>query len=347
MKRTLLVIAAGLQFASAKCWTKGTVVHWVSDDPKALSVFDDKTGERLGDLQKGKLVQDVENFQELSWSIRDKDAKILEKGVTRIEAYAYEEDSLEQDVPKGKVTTHTWNESKIYPGTRRKYQVYVPAQYDPEKPAALMVFQDGLRHADLKGTLRATTVMDNLIAKDQMPVTIGVFINPGHLKDQDEKEKPKNRSVEYDSLGDTYARFLLEEILPEVEKDYKISDDPKMRAIAGGSSGGICAWTVCWEKPESFGKALIWVGTFVDIRGGHSYPSMVRKTEKKPIRAYLLAGENDLDNKYGNWPLANQQMAAALKYSGYDYHFEYGQCFHGSKAAGAMLPEMMRWLWKE
>jgi len=132
-----------------------------------------------------------------------------------------------------------------------------------------------------------------------------------------------------------------------VEKDHKISDDPEMRGIAGGSSGGICAWTVCWEKPESFRKALIWVGTFVDIRGGHNYPPMVRKTEKKPIRAYLLAGENDLDNQFGNWPLANKQMAAALKYSGYDFHFHYGRCFHGSKEAGAKLPEMMKWLWRD
>jgi enterochelin esterase-like enzyme len=283
----------------------------------------------------------------IPWSIRDDDGEILEKGVAQIEMYAYGEDSLVQEVPQGKVSTHTWNESTIYPGTQRDYQVYVPAQYTPEKPAALMVFQDGLRHADPKGTLRATTVMDNLIAKGEMPITIGVFVDPGRFADQGKKEKPKNRSVEYDSLGDTYARFLLEEILPEVEKSYKISDDPKMRGIAGGSSGGICAWTVCWEKPESFGKALIWVGTFVDIRGGHNYPPMLRKTEKKPIRAYLLAGENDLDNQFGNWPLANQQMAAALKFAGYDYHFEYGQCFHGSKGAGAKLPEMLRWLWRE
>lgn len=320
---------------------------WVSDNPKAVSVFNDVTGERIGDLRKGKLVQHVENFQEISWSIRDVEAKVLEKGKAQIEHYEYTADSLEQEVPKGKVTKHSWNESKIYPGTEREYLVYVPAQYEATKPAALMVFQDGLRHADPEGNLRATTVMDNLIAKGEMPVTIGVFINPGKFQKQGPKEKPGNRSVEYDSLGDTYARFLLEEILPEVEKSYAISDDPKMRGIAGGSSGGICAWTVCWEKPESFGKALIWVGTFVDIRGGHNYPPMVRKTERKPIRAYLLDGENDLDNQFGNWPLANKQMAKALEYSGYDYRFEYGKGFHGSKEAASKLPEMMRWLWRD
>lgn len=347
MKRLVVIFLLGVQWVSARSWTKETTVHWVSDDPKAVSVFNDKTGERIGDLKSGRLKQMFENFQEIPWSIRDAEEKVLEKGKAKVEVYEYSADSLSQEVPKGKVTKHTWNESKIYPGTQREYLVYVPAQYDASKPAALMVFQDGLRHADPKGTLRATTVMDNLIAKGDMPVTIGVFINPGRFAKQGPKEKPRNRSVEYDSLGDTYARFLLEEILPEVEKDYQISKDPKMRGIAGGSSGGICAWTVCWEKPESFGKALIWVGTFVDIRGGHNYPPMVRKTEKKPIRAYLLAGENDLDNQFGNWPLANQQMAAALKYADYDYHFHYGKCFHGSKAAGAKFPEMMRWLWRK
>lgn len=347
MKRVFVILACGVGVVCGKSWTKGTTVHWVTEDATAVSVFNDRTGERIGDLRKGKLMQEMENFQELSWSIRDGDEKVLEKGKAKIEGYEYSKDSLVQEVPKGKVTKHEWNESKIYPGTKREYLVYVPAQYDSTKPAALMVFQDGLRHADPEGNLRATTVMDNLIAKGEMPVTIGVFINPGRLENQKPKEKPRNRSVEYDSLGDSYARFLLEEILPEVEKEYKISADPKMRGIAGGSSGGICAWTVCWEKPESFGKALIWVGTFVDIRGGHNYPPMVRKTEKKAIRAYLLDGENDLDNKYGNWPLANQQMAAALKFSGYDYHFEYGKCFHGSKAAGAKLPEMLRWVWRD
>ena len=347
MKRYLLILLCGVGSLSARSWTRGLTVHWVTENQKAVSVFNEKTGERIGDLKNGRLQQVFENFQAIDWSIRDGDEKVLEKGTAKVENYEYSRDSLVQEVPKGKVTKHTWNESKIYPGTEREYLVYVPAQYDASKPAALMVFQDGLRHADPEGNLRATTVMDNLIASGEMPVTIGVFVNPGRFAKQGPKEKPRNRSVEYDSLGETYARFLLEEILPEVEKDHKISDDPEMRGIAGGSSGGICAWTVCWEKPESFRKALIWVGTFVDIRGGHNYPPMVRKTEKKPIRAYLLAGENDLDNQFGNWPLANKQMAAALKYSGYDFHFHYGRCFHGSKEAGAKLPEMMKWLWRD
>lgn len=346
MKRFLVILLCLVGNMSAKSWTKGLMVHWVSKNPTAISVFNEKTGKRIGDLKNGRLHQLFENFQMIEWSIRDRDEKVLEKGVAKVESYQYSKDSLVQKVPQGRVTKYTWNESKVYPGTEREYLVYVPAQYKASKPAALMVFQDGLRHADPNGNLRATTVMDNLIANGELPVTLGVFINPGRFKDQSLKEKPRNRSMEYDSLGDAYARFLLEEIIPEVEKSYAISDSPKMRGIAGGSSGGICAWTVCWEKPQSFGKALIWVGTFVDIRGGHNYPPIIRKTEKKPIRAYLLAGENDLDNKYGNWPLANKQMAAALKYSDYDYQFHYGKCFHGSKAAGAKLPEMMKWLWR-
>lgn len=347
MKRFLVILLCLVGNMSAKSWTKGLMVHWVSKNPSAISVFNEKTGKRIGDLKNGRLHQVFENFQIIGWSIRDGDGKVLEKGTAKVESYEYSKDSMLQQVPQGRVTQHIWNESEIYPETEREYLVYVPDQYSASKPAALMVFQDGLRHADPNGNLRATTVMDNLIANGEMPVTLGIFINPGRFKDQGLKEKPRNRSVEYDSLGDTYARFLLEEIIPKVEKSYSISDDPKMRGIAGGSSGGICAWTVCWEKPQSFRKALIWVGTFVDIRGGHNYPPMIRKMEKKPIRAYLLAGENDLDNKYGNWPLANKQMAAALNYSDYDYHFHYGKCFHGSKAAGAKLPEMMRWLWRD
>jgi enterochelin esterase family protein len=89
------------------------------------------------------------------------------------------------------------------------------------------------------------------------------------------------------------------------------------------------------------------VGSFTDIRGGYIYPALIRKSEHKPIRVYLLDGSNDLDNRAGNWPLANQQMAAALKFAGYDYKFEFGQCFHGGKHAGAILPDILRWLWRD
>ncbi len=347
MLRPILVALSLIQLAVARCWTIDSTATWVSQNPKATAVFNESTGEKIGDLTQGKFSHDFPNFHEIHWSIRDVDGKALERRSTQIEFYPPHPDSLPQDVPKGTVTSHTWNDSKIFPNTHREYLVYIPAQYDASKPAALLVFQDGLRHADPNGQIRATTVLDNLIAKGDIPVTIGVFINPGRRPNQGPKEKPSNRSLEYDSLGDAYARFLLEEILPEVSKSYNISNHPEMRSIAGGSSAGICSWTVCWERPDSFRKALIWVGTFVDIRGGNAYPSLVRKTEKKPIRAYLLDGENDLDNQFGNWPLANRQMAAALKFKGYDYHFEYGKCFHGSKAAAAIFPDMLRWTWRD
>jgi enterochelin esterase family protein len=145
------------------------------------------------------------------------------------------------------------------------------------------------------------------------------------------------------------VRFLLDEILPEVQKRYgvKFRPQPEAWAIAGGSSGGICSFTAAWERPDKFRKVLCWVGTFVDIRGGNAYPYLVRITERKPIRVYLLDGTNDLDNKFGNWPLANRMMETSLKYMGYDYRIDWTECFHGSKGMSPALPEALRWLWRD
>ncbi|NNC87024.1 MAG: esterase family protein [Akkermansiaceae bacterium] len=294
------------------------------------------------------LVKKLPNCVEFTYGAFTASGKKAGGGRVRIEDYPFTPDSIVQEgVPQGTVEKHAWNDSTVFPGTEREFLVYVPAQYDPAHPAGLLVFQDGLRHADRDGSMRAITVMDNLIHKGEMPVAIGVFINPGRLKGQDPKAKPKNRSFEYDSLGDQYARFLHEEILPFVAKKYTISDNPRLRCIAGGSSGAICAWTVAWERPESFQRVVSWVGTYVDIRGGHNYPPMIRKSEAKPIRVYLLAEEQDLDNQYGNWPLANRQMAKALDYKGYDHTLEFGPGFHGSRHAGVRLPDMLRWVWRD
>jgi len=199
-------------------------------------------------------------------------------------------------VPQGKVTQHVWNSSKVYPGTTRDWWVYVPAQYDAAKPANLMVFCDGGGFVKPDGQFRAPIVFDNLIAAGEMPVTIGIFINPGVFGEAKEGQKPRsNRSFEYDSLGDLYARFLLEEILPEVEKTYKFTDDPEGRAICGNSSGGICAFTVAWERPDAFRKVVSHIGSFTNIRGGHVYPALVRKTEKKPLRVFLQDGTGDIE----------------------------------------------------
>jgi enterochelin esterase-like enzyme len=258
-------------------------------------------------------------------------------------------DSQRQEgVPQGKVTKHEWK-SQIFPGTTRDYYVYVPAQFDGKTPAAVMVFQDGHAYVNEKGEHRVPIVFDNLIHKGEMPITIGIFINPGHRGDKPPESpwRANNRSFEYDTLSDQYARFLLEEILPEVNRTYPLTDDPNMRAICGISSGGICAWTVAWERPNEFRKVLSHVGSFTNIRGGHNYHAMIRKTEKKPIRVFLQDGSNDLDNEHGNWWLANLEMEAALKYKKYDYKFVGGDGGHNGKHGGAILPDSLRWLWRK
>jgi enterochelin esterase-like enzyme len=254
-------------------------------------------------------------------------------------------------VPQGKVTQMpAWTNSKIYPGTSRDWWVYVPAQCKAETPAHVMVFCDGGGFVKADGQFRVPVVFDNLIAKGEMPVTIGIFINPGIFPNTDpaSKAKPRsNRSFEYDSLGDLHARFLLEEILPEVAKSYNLTQDPEARAICGNSSGGICAFTVAWERPDAFRKVVSHIGSFTNIRGGHVYAALVRKTEKKPLKVFLQDGANDLDNQFGNWPLANQDMAASLKYAGYDYKFVLGEGTHNGKHGASILPDTLRWLWKK
>jgi len=265
------------------------------------------------------------------------------------DVYELGPDSKRQDgVPEGRVTKHTFTSKRAFPGTERDYWVYVPAQYKEGEPACVMVFQDGQWYVDGERDFRVPTVFDNLIHKGEMPVTIGIFINPGKIPGAAEGAGPReNRSFEYDSLSPQYATFLEKEILPEVAKSYTLTDKPEERAICGISSGGICAWTVAWERPDLFRKVLSHVGSFTNIRGGHVYPAVIRKTERKPLRVFLQDGDEDLDNAHGNWPLANQEMAAALKFAGYDYVFEYGHGGHNGKHGGAILPESLRWLWKD
>lgn len=254
---------------------------------------------------------------------------------------------VKKGVPQGKVTQHQWT-SEIFPGTERDYWVYVPAQYDGSERACVMVFQDGGGYVKEKGHFRAPTVLDNLIHAGDIPVTIGIFINPGVVPPAESGQQPrKNRSFEYDTLSDQYARFLLEEILPEVGTNYELTDNPDCRAICGNSSGGICAFTVAWERPDAFRKVVSHIGSFTNIRGGHAYPALIRKTDPKPIKVFLQDGENDLDNLHGNWPLANRQMAAALEFSGYDFKFVMGTGKHSGRHGGAIFPDTLRWLWSD
>lgn len=267
-------------------------------------------------------------------------------------------DSKVKDVPHGKVTDFDWRESKVFPGTIRHCSIYVPAQYDGSKPAALMVFQDGHTYLKPDGDFRVPTVFDNLIAAREMPVTIGVFIDPGFKQSEFPtnavrgwKPEPQNRSFEYDSLGAAYSEFLLTEILPFVQTHFnlRITDDPDGRAICGISSGGICAFTVAWERPDQFHKVLSHVGSFTNIRGGNKYPEMIRAADAKPIRVFLQDGANDNRSKRPgwNWVEANALMHAALEFKDYDHKYVFGEGPHSGNHGGSILPDSLRWLWRD
>lgn len=258
-------------------------------------------------------------------------------------------DSQPQAVPRGEVRSGKFTSSRIFPGTTRDYYVYVPKQYDPARPACLMVFFDGAGFFRADGQFRVPVVFDNLIAKREMPVTIAVGVTPGMVPAAESGAKDRNnRSFEYDSLGDTNARFLLEELLPAVTQGLNLTADPAGRAIVGNSSGAIAAFTVAWERPDAFRKVISHIGSYTNIRGGFAYAAMVRQTKPaKPLRIFLQDGRNDLDNLHGNWPLANQELATALQYAGYDHRFVIGDGAHSGKHGGAIFPDTLRWLWRD
>lgn len=271
-------------------------------------------------------------------------------------------DSLPQEgVPKGELRGPFYLPSKAYEGTSHTYFVYVPAQYDPAKPASLMIFNDGQAMMAPEGDARAQNVMDNLIYRHEIPVMIGVFINPGRRPDQPEPtlrewgDRTTNRPTEYNSLDDKYARVIVDELLPVLYKDYNISKDPDQHGIGGASSGAIAAFTVAWQRPDQFRKVLSIVGSFTNLRGGHVYPELVRKSEKKPIRVFLQDGRNDnralrADGTYDqtrDWFYQNVRLMQALTEKGYEVNYAWGIGKHGQKQGGAIMPEMMRWLWRD
>jgi enterochelin esterase-like enzyme len=267
----------------------------------------------------------------------------------------------QEGVPQGKVVGPHTLPSEVFPGTQHTYWVYVPAQYDPNTPASLMIFQDGQAFMHPEGDIRAQHVLDNLIYRRELPVMLAVFINPGRRPDQPEPnlrnwgDRDTNRPQEYNALDDKYARVIVDELLPALKEEYNISDDPKDRGIGGSSSGAIAAFTVAWHRPDQFHKVLSFIGSFTNIRGGHAYADIVRESEKKPIRVFLQDGRNDnrgqrRGGRYDetwDWFYQNVRLAEALAEKGYDFNHVWGIGSHSSKHGGAILPDMMRWLWRD
>jgi hypothetical protein len=283
-------------------------------------------------------------------------------------------DSLPQPgVAKGKLIGPLEFKSKVIAGTVRRYWIYVPAKYDAKSPPNLLVFQDGQRAINPQGPLNIPVVLDNLIATGDIPATLGVFITPGntgteHYPDNLGTGNPNHRAPEYDALSDAYTRMLIDEILPEVAKSYKFTDDPKKRAIGGTSSGAICAWTVAWHRPDAFGNVISMIGSYTSIGyhpatatepmipGGDTYPGLIRKNPIRPIRIFLQDGTADLNNEHGNWHLANEQMLSSLQWANanadekkipgarYDVRYEWGDGAHSDVHGGWLLPGILRWM---
>jgi gluconolactonase len=254
-----------------------------------------------------------------------------------------------QEIPKGDVTKYTFSSSKIFPGTVRDYWVYVPKQYDPSKPACVHINQDGIQY-------KAPEVFDRLIHEQKIPVLIGVFIMHGKVPAANPEAAIDrfNRSYEYDGLGDNYAQFLLEELLPDVEtktapggRKISLSKDGNDRCIAGSSSGAICAFTAAWERPDAFRRVFSAIGTYVGLRGGHEYSTLVRKYEPKPLRIFLEDGSNDLNIYGGDWWMANQALERSLTFAGYEVRHKWGDGGHNAQHATAIFPEAVEWLWKD
>jgi enterochelin esterase-like enzyme len=279
---------------------------------------------------------------------------------------------LQPGVSSGKVSEKIVHTSRIYDGMKSEYWIYVPAQYDARTAAALMVFQDGREYLDRDGRDPALNVIDNLIAQKKIPVMICVFINPGDIegspgtptynfvKAYGEKwqrgMKDSMRSTLYDTVSDRYARYLRDEVLADVAAKYNIRKDAYSRAITGLSSGGICAFNAAWQMPDQFSRVISWIGSFSGIQwkedpavpdGGQDYPEKVLREERRNIRVWLQDGSNDIEGKYGSWPLANLRLANALKFKEYDFHLSFGTGTHNTAHGAAEFPEEMIWLWRD
>jgi enterochelin esterase family protein len=253
--------------------------------------------------------------------------------------YLHGPDSSQQDgVPRGKVTAFDLADSRVYPGSTRRVWVYVPSQHVPSEPSGLVVFQDGGLYLDPDGEVRATVVLDNLIHRREIPPTVGVFVAPG---------EPGRRNAEYDAFDDAYAALLVDEVIPQARAHARITDDPERSAICGGSSGGSCAFTVAWHRPDRFRSVISFLGSFAQIEGGNPYLDLIPSTLKKPLRIFLQAASRDLgwDEPEDNWYATNLRMAAALAERGYDLRLVVGDGGHSPNHGGVLLPDALRWIW--
>ena len=267
-----------------------------------------------------------------------------------------------EGVARGEVRGPFTLPSQAYPGTQHTYWVYVPAQYDRAVPASLMIFNDGQAFKNMEGDLRVPNVLDNLIDRRELPVMLAVFINPGRTPEQPEPtpqewgDKTTNRPTEYNSLDDKYARVIVDELMPALHKEYNIAKDPERHGIGGASSGAIAAFTVAWERPNEFRRVLSLIGSFTNLRGGHAYADIVRRSERKPIRIVMQDGRNDnrgvgrgggAYDPLRDWFLQNVRLKDALVEKGYDLSYQWGIGRHSQKHGGMVLPDMMRWLWRD
>lgn len=274
----------------------------------------------------------------------------------RAQDYALGPDSQPKDgVPKGTVTRNLRLEpGRYYPGTPHTYATYVPAKYDPAKPTAFMVFMDG--SGAIGNQQRVNVVFDNLIAKGELPPMIGIFVDPGVLPALNDSAQSRfERIFEYDNMSDRFSNFLLEELIPEVGKKYNLSKNPDDRGLCGVSTGAVAAFVAAWHRPDQFHRVLSFIGTYVSMKGADAFPAMIRRTEPKPIRILLQDGKNDhiLPGQEfgvfyaGSWPINNQLMYEALQFQGYDARLELGTGGHDMRQGSAMMPDWLRWLWRD
>jgi enterochelin esterase-like enzyme len=276
---------------------------------------------------------------------------------TRRDVAGYNPDSYPKPgVPKGTLSEKKVITSKLYPGATADYWVYASPGVDPAKPSPVMVWQDGqgMINGDLSN-LRLFTVTENLIAQKLLPPMVHVMISPATVAAQNQPNRRSLRSIQYDTVSDLFGRYLMEEVLPEVEKVYKLRPDGYSRAISGESSGAICAFNVAWFFPDKFSRVHSTIGSYTSIQwrpddkqdGGNVYPFRIRRDPKKNIRVWMSDGVDDIENQFGSWPLQNLQFANSLKMKGYDYHYRLGEAAHNGSQAALDLPESLAWLWRD